>query len=412
MAQPAAQRAHDATAPRTAPSIPAASAALNGLRVVDLTRVRSGPTCVRQFADWGADVIKVEAPVDTAQFGGPRSGPDFQNLHRNKRSLTLDLKTDAGITAFRKLADTADVVVENFRPDVKERLGIDYATLSKTNPGLVYASISGFGQDGPYSKRPGFDQIAQGMGGLMSITGKPDEGPMRVGIPLADLTAGLFAAQGILIALMERQRSGKGQWIQTSLLQAQVFMLDFQAARYLMDGDIPKQAGNNHPTSIPTGVFQTSDGYMNIAVTGANIWARFAETMGRADWLEDPRYATPEARSENRDTLGAEIEDLTRSKTTAEWIDLFNASGVPAGEINNIQQVFENPQVAHLGLAQSVTSQERGDTHLVGQPIIMSRTPSHIAAAPPLAGQHAREVLQELGYSEADIAAMKRDGAI
>lgn len=412
MAQPAAQGANDATAPRTTSSIPAASAALNGIRVVDLTRVRSGPTCVRQFADWGADVIKVEAPVDTAQFGGPRSGPDFQNLHRNKRSLTLDLKSEAGMEAFRKLADTADVIVENFRPDVKNRLGIDYETLSKTNPGLVYASISGFGQDGPYSKRPGFDQIAQGMGGLMSITGKPGEGPMRVGIPLADLTAGLFAAQGILIALMERQRSGKGQWVQTSLLQAQVFMLDFQAARYLMDGDIPKQAGNNHPTSIPTGVFQTSDGYMNIAVTGANIWSRFAETMGRSDWLEDARFATPEARSENRDALGAEIEEITRGRTTAEWIALFNEAGVPAGEINNIGQTFENPQVKHLGLAQPVTSQERGDTHLVGQPILMSRTPSHIAAPPPMAGQHAEEVLEELGYSPADIVQMKCDGAI
>ncbi|WP_425090811.1 CaiB/BaiF CoA transferase family protein [Tropicimonas sp. S265A] len=412
MAQSAARGASDVTPLRSTPSIPAASAALNGIRVLDLTRVRSGPTCVRQFADWGADVIKIEAPVDTAQFGGPRSGPDFQNLHRNKRSLTLDLKSKAGIEAFRKLADTADVVVENFRPDVKTRLGIDYETLSQTNPGLVYASISGFGQDGPYAKRPGFDQIAQGMGGLMSITGKPGEGPMRVGIPLADLTAGLFAAQGILIALMERQRSGKGQWIQTSLLQAQVFMLDFQAARYLMDGDIPKQAGNNHPTSIPTGVFRTADGYMNLAVTGNNIWTRFAETMGRADWLEDDRFATAPARSENRDALGAEIEEITLTRTTAEWVDLFNQAGVPAGEINNIEQVFQNPQVQHLGLAQPVTSQERGDTHLVGQPIVMSRTPSTIAAPPPTAGQHAEEVLGELGYSAAEIADMKRDGAI
>jgi crotonobetainyl-CoA:carnitine CoA-transferase CaiB-like acyl-CoA transferase len=412
MAQPAASGANDATQPRPTPSIPAASAALKGIRVLDLTRVRSGPTCVRQFADWGADVIKIEAPVDTAQFGGPRSGPDFQNLHRNKRSLTLDLKTDAGLAAFRKLADTADVIVENFRPDVKNRLGIDYETLSQTNPGLVYASISGFGQDGPYAKRPGFDQIAQGMGGLMSITGKPGEGPMRVGIPLADLTAGLFAAQGILIALMERQQSGRGQWIQTSLLQAQVFMLDFQAARYLMDGDIPKQAGNNHPTSIPTGVFKTADGYMNIAVTGTNIWTRFAETMGRADWLEDPRYATAEARSENRDVLGAEIEEITLTKTTADWVDLYNTAGVPAGEINDIEQVFQNPQVQHLGLAQPVVSQERGATHLVGQPILMSRTPSTIAAPPPTAGQHATEILDELGYSADEIAQMKDSGAI
>lgn len=390
---------------------PSASTALKGIRVLDLTRVRSGPTCVRQLADWGADVIKIEAPVDRAQLGGPRSGPDFQNLHRNKRSLTLNLKSEAGLEAFRKLARTADVIVENFRPGVKKRLGIDYETLSADNPGLIYASISGFGQDGPLADRPGFDQIAQGMGGLMSITGKPGEGPMRVGIPIADLCAGLFAAQGIMIALLERTHSGKGQWIQTSLLQAQVFMLDFQAARYLMDGVVPKQAGNNHPTSIPTGVFKTSDGYMNIGVAGQDIWKRFARMMGREDWIEDERYATIPARSENRDALNAEIEGMTVSRTTAEWIAMMNEAGVPAGEINDIGQVFENPQVQHLGLAAPVTSQERGETRLVGQPILMSRTPSTIAAPPPLAGQHSHAILSELGYSDAEIEAMKAAGA-
>ncbi len=389
-----------------------ASMALRALRVLDLTRVRSGPTCVRQLADWGADVIKIEAPVDSAQFGGPRSGPDFQNLHRNKRSLTLDLKHPEALAAFRKLADTADVIVENFRPGVKTRLGIDYDTLSQTNPRLVYASISGFGQDGPMADRPGFDQIAQGMGGLMSITGEPGSGPMRVGIPIADLCAGLFAAQGIMIALLERHTSGKGQWVQTSLLQAQVFMLDFQAARFLMDGDIPTQAGNNHPTSIPTGVFKTSDGYMNIAVTGNNIWTNFARVMGREDWLQDDRYASAPARSENRDALGLEIEALTIGRTTAEWIDTFTKAGVPAGEINDIGQVFSDPQVRHLGLAQPVISQERGATELVGQPILMSRTPSHIATPPPLAGQHNADILAEIGLSAAEIAGMKAAGAI
>ncbi|MHA6345365.1 CaiB/BaiF CoA transferase family protein [Roseivivax sp. CAU 1761] len=387
-----------------------ASTALNGLRVLDLTRVRSGPTCVRQLADWGADVIKVETPDDKAQLGGPRSGPDFQNLHRNKRSLTLNLKTEEGVAAFRKLADTADVIVENFRPDVKTRLGIDYDTLSQTNPRLVYASISGFGQDGPLAKRPGFDQIAQGMGGLMSITGKPGEGPMRVGIPIADLCAGLFAAQAILIALLERQQSGRGQWVQTSLLQAQVFMLDFQAARFLMDGDVPKQAGNNHPTSIPTGVFQTSDGYMNLAVAGQEIWKRFATAVERPEWIEDARFATAPDRSDNRDALNAEIEKITVTRSTAEWIETMNDAGVPAGEINDIGQVFENPQVHHLGLAQPVTSQERGETRLVGQPILMSRTPSRIASPPPLAGQHSEQILREIGYSDDTIAALKARG--
>ncbi|MFT7058255.1 MAG: crotonobetainyl-CoA:carnitine CoA-transferase CaiB-like acyl-CoA transferase [Pseudorhodobacter sp.] len=411
MAKPANTSADDRADTHRSSGAPMGSTALNGLRVLDLTRVRSGPTCVRQLADWGADVIKVEAPVDTAQFGGPRSGADFQNLHRNKRSLTLDLKSDAGAAAFRKLAQTADIIVENFRPGVKKRLGIDYETLSQTNPKLIYASISGFGQDGPMADRPGFDQIAQGMGGLMSITGQPGSGPMRVGIPIADLCAGLFAAQGILIALFERSHSGKGQWVQTSLLQAQVFMLDFQAARFLMDGDVPKQAGNNHPTSIPTGVFGTSDGYMNIAVTGNTIWAKFCDAMGRPDWLEDPRYATAPSRSEHRDALGAEIEAITMTRETAAWIDLFTDAGVPAGEINDIGQVFANPQVRHLGLAQPVISQERGETELVGQPILMSRTPSRIAAPPPTSGQHSAEILTEIGLSKDEIAAMKASGA-
>jgi crotonobetainyl-CoA:carnitine CoA-transferase CaiB-like acyl-CoA transferase len=391
---------------------PVASSALSGIRVLDLTRVRSGPACVRQLADWGADVIKVETPTDTAQLGGPRSGADFQNLHRNKRSLTINLKSEAGVAAFRALAKTADVIVENFRPGVKKRLGIDYETLSSDNPGLVYASISGFGQDGPLAERPGFDQIAQGMGGLMSITGKPGEGPMRVGIPIADLCAGLFAAQGILIALMERTKSGKGQWVQTSLLQAQVFMLDFQAARFLMDGDVPKQAGNNHPTSIPTGVFKTKDGFMNLAVAGQEIWKRFATSMDREDWITDARYETAPGRSEHRETLGAEIEEITARKTTAEWTEIMNAAGVPAGEINDIGQVFDNPQVHHLGLAQPVKSQERGDTHVVGQPILMSRTPSSIVVPSPMAGQHSSEILKELGYSNADISELKAQGAI
>lgn len=389
-----------------------ASLALKGLRVLDLTRVRSGPTCVRQLADWGADVVKIEAPADASQMGGPRHGSDFQNLHRNKRSLTLNLKSEAGSEVFRKLAATADVIVENFRPDVKNRLGIDYETLSATNPRLVYASISGFGQDGPYAGRPGFDQIAQGMGGLMSITGKPGEGPMRVGIPIADLCAGLLTAQGIFIALIERMTSGKGQWVQSSLLQAQVFMLDFQAARYLVDGDVAGQAGNNHPTSIPTGVFRTKDGHMNLAVAGEEIWKRFAKALGREDWITDPRFVTAPDRSANRDELTVEIEDVTSTRTTAEWVADMNDAGVPAGEINTIDKVFDDPQVQHLGMAQPVTSQERGETHLVGQPFSLSRTPTRIAKPPPLVGQHSAEILAELDYSDDQIETMRRDGAI
>ena len=355
---------------------PLPSTALSDYLVLDLTRVRSGPTCVRQLADWGADVIKIEAPNDKSAMGGPRAGPDFQNLHRNKRSMALNLKSEEGKKIFKKLAEKADVVVENFRPDVKYRLGIDFNSLSTKNPGLVYASISGFGQDGPLADRPGFDQIAQGMGGLMSITGEPGRGPMRVGIPIADLCAGLFAAQAIFIALLERSKSGKGQWVQTSLLQAQAFMLDFQAARYLMDGDVPKQAGNNHPTSIPTGVFKTSDGFINLAVAGELIWKRLAETLERPEWCDDERFAINESRSQNRDLLNAEIEKITITQTSTFWVDKLNEAGVPAGDINDIDQVFQSPQIQHLGLAQTMTSHERGTTRVVGQPISMSRTGS------------------------------------
>jgi|TARA_B100001939_G_scaffold11575_1_gene10094 crotonobetainyl-CoA:carnitine CoA-transferase CaiB-like acyl-CoA transferase len=391
---------------------PLPSTALSDYLVLDLTRVRSGPTCVRQLADWGADVIKIEAPNDKSAMGGPRTGPDFQNLHRNKRSMALNLKSEEGKKIFKKLAEKADVVVENFRPDVKYRLGIDFNSLSTKNPGLVYASISGFGQDGPLADRPGFDQIAQGMGGLMSITGEPGRGPMRVGIPIADLCAGLFAAQAIFIALLERSKSGKGQWVQTSLLQAQAFMLDFQAARYLMDGDVPKQAGNNHPTSIPTGVFKTSDGFINLAVAGELIWKRLAETLERPEWCDDERFAINESRSQNRDLLNAEIEKITITQTSTFWVDKLNEAGVPAGDINDIDQVFQSPQIQHLGLAQTMTSHERGNTRVVGQPISMSRTPSYIAAPPPLAGGHTDTILSALGYSAAEINKLREDSVI
>ena len=384
-----------------------ASTALKRFKVLDLTRVRAGPTCVRQLADWGANVIKIEAPVDPAggdSMGGPRHGSDFQNLHRNKRALSLNLKDPEGLAILKKLAAEADVIVENYRPDVKTRLGIDYETLSQDNPGLVYASISGFGQDGPYAKRPGFDQIAQGIGGLMSITGAPGKGPMRVGIPIADLTAGLFAAQGIFIALLEREDSGKGQWIHTSLLQAQIFMLDFQASRWTMSGEVAGQAGNNHPTSIPTGAFKTSDGFINLAVSGGEIWQRCAKVLGREDLIDNPDYKTGGDRSRNRDTLNAIIQEILEQKSSGEWVDAFNAAGVPCGPIYAINEVFEDPQVRHLGMARDVASPTLGrDIALINQPIMMSRTPTAMASHPPDPGEQSDEILGELGLSAAEI---------
>ena len=386
---------------------------LSPYKVLDLTRVRSGPTCVRQLADWGADVIKIEEPGgdDKAGLGMPRSGPDFQNLHRNKKSLTLNLKSPEGIEVFKKLAAEVDVIVENFRPGVKSRLGIDYESLKPLNKGLVYASISGFGQDGPYRDRPGFDQIAQGMGGLMSITGKPGEGPMRVGIPIADLCAGLFCAQAILMALLERERTGEGQWVQSSLLQAQVFMLDFQAARWLMDGHVPQQAGNNHPTSIPTGVFKTSDGYINIACAGQPMWLKLKELLDNPD-LDDPDFETPALRSDNRDRVNAAIEKVTAADTSENWIKRLNETGVPCGEINSIDKVFDTPQVRHLGLAWKARSQERGETEFLGQPILMSRSTSGVRMPPPTRGEHTDGILESLGYSAEDIKGLHDKGAV
>ncbi len=392
-----------------------ASRALARFTVLDLTRVRSGPTCVRQLADWGANVIKIETPEGMEGGdapGGPRHGSDFQNLHRNKRSLSLNLKHPTGLAILKRLVERADVLVENYRPDVKHRLGIDYETLREVNPRLVYASISGFGQDGPYRDRPGFDQIAQGMGGLMSITGLPGQGPVRVGIPIADLSAGLYCSLGILVALLAREETGEGQWVQTSLLQAQIAMLDFQATRWLMDKEVPKQAGNNHPTSIPTGVFATADGHINIAVTGQKIWERFCRAIEREDLLSHPDYATAALRSKNRDPLGAEINAALRGRPSREWIARFNESGVPCGPIHSIDEVFADPQVQHLGIAQTVTSPTLGEITLVGQPVTLSATPSRLVAPPPENGEHTDEILAEFGFTADDIASFRREGAL
>ena len=387
-----------------------ASTALSHITVIDLTRVRAGPTAVRQLADWGAQVIKIEMPASMDEgegIGGPREDSDFQNVHRNKRGMTLNLKSPEGVAILKKMVARADVLVENYRPDVKDRLGIGYEALAAINPRLIYASISGYGEDGPYRLRPGFDQIAQGMGGLMSITGAPGQGPMRVGIPIADLCAGIFCAYGISMALIEREKSGQGQWVKSSLLQAQLFMLDFQAARWLMKGEVPKQAGNNHPTSIPTGVYRTRDGYMNIAASGHKIWIRLCEALECPELAAHPDYATGELRSRNRDRLHAELEQRLLANDAAHWIELFNRAGVPSGPIYSIDEAFADPQVSELGIVQKV-----GDVPYLGQPVTLSRTPSHVASHPPDLGQHTAEVLQELGLGAAEIEQLSKQGIV
>jgi crotonobetainyl-CoA:carnitine CoA-transferase CaiB-like acyl-CoA transferase len=390
-----------------------ASSALRGLTVLDLTRVRAGPTCVRQLADWGAEVIKIEAreaddAADAPADFSARHDPDFQNLHRNKRAMSLDLKQPEGIAILKRLVGRADVLVENYRPDVKFRLGIDYATLEAINPRLVYASISGFGQDGPYRERPGVDQIAQGMSGLMSITGEPGRGPMRVGIALADLSAGLFAALGILVALYERQTSGLGQQVETSLLQAQCFMLDFQAARFLMRGEVPQQVGNDHPTGVPTGAFRTADGYVNIAPTPP-MWRRFCRAIGQEAWAEDARFATPVARRENRKVLHDLIEAVTGEEKTEGLIARLNAAGIPCGPINTIDQAFADPQVRHLGVAATVDSPVLGPIQLLAQPVTLSRTPSRLDCSAPEHGADTDGILGELGYRVEEIGRLRRE---
>ena len=389
---------------------------LDGTVVLDLTRARAGPTAARHLGDWGADVIKIEAPSESTSegLGGARHGPDFQNLHRNKRSMTLNLKSDEGREIFLALAKTADVIVENYRADVKFRLGIDYETVRAINPRIVYGSISGFGQDGPYRDRAGVDQIAQGMGGLMSITGLPGQGPVRVGIPIADLSAGNYLAMGMLLALLERERSGEGQWVHTSLLESQIAMLDFQAARWLIDKDVAPQAGNDHPTGIPMGVFPTSDGAINIAAAGQVLWQRFLGVIEAPELADDERFATGEQRSKNRVVLNKTLSEITVTRPSAEWIEVMNEAGVPCGPINSIDQTFDDPQVQHLGIAYPMTHPTLGEQRIVGQAVHLTRTPQPPKArrATPDLGQQTTEVLGELGYDAATIDGFKARGVI
>jgi formyl-CoA transferase len=386
---------------------------LSRITVLDLTLARAGPTCVRHLADWGAEVIRIDPPdKGSADIVGRRNGPDFQNLHRNKRSLRLNLKSEEGHAVFMRLVERADVIVENMRTPVKHRLKIAWEDVSKVNPRLVYGSISGFGQDGPYSERAGVDQIAQGVGGLMSVTGLPGQGPVRVGVAINDLVAGTVLAFGIMVALYDREHTGKGRWLHTSLLESQLFMMDFQAARYLIKGEVAGQAGNDHPTMIPSSMFPTSDGQINIAASAPHQWERFCDTIGKPEWKAIPEWRSQVNRSEHRKAINAAIADVTRSKPSAYWIGLLEQVGIPCGAINTIDKVFADPQVQHLGIATPVQSPKLGDLRLLASPLNMIGVPKGVRNATPEAGEHTDEIMRTLGYSAQEIERLRASGVV
>jgi crotonobetainyl-CoA:carnitine CoA-transferase CaiB-like acyl-CoA transferase len=385
---------------------------LGDIRVIDLTIARAGPTCVRQLADWGADVIRVEPPPSQDAADDTRHGCDFQNLHRNKRSLTLDLKTPDGQDVLMRLVDTADVLIENMRPPVKDRLGFGFGKVHARNPRLVYGSISGFGQDGPYAARGGVDQIAQGMGGLMSVTGLPGTEPTRAGIPVSDLAAGLYLAIGVLIALHDRERTGTGRWVQTSLLESMIAMMDFQAARWTIDQEVPAQAGNHHPMSVPMGCFASADGYLNIGAAGGRLLHNLCQVIGLPGLPDDPRFDTPAKRSANRAELNALVADRMRTRTTAEWVEVLNQAGVPCGPVYRMDEVFADPQVGHLGMTAPVEHPALGRLDIVRNAVRMSGGPPTVRAPSPERGGDSTEVLAELGYPAAEIGRLHEQGVI
>jgi crotonobetainyl-CoA:carnitine CoA-transferase CaiB-like acyl-CoA transferase len=388
---------------------------LADLRVIDLTVARAGPTCVRQLADWGADVVRVERPARTdtpGLVGEHRHGSDYQNVHRNKRSLGLDLKAAGAGDVLMRLVDGADVLVENMRPPVKARLGFDWDTVHARNPRLVYGSISGFGQDGPYAERGGVDQIAQGMGGLMSVTGLPGSEPTRVGIPVSDLSAGLYLAVGILVALHDRERTGVGRWVQTSLVESMVAMMDFQAARWTVDGEVPAQEGNHHPTLVPMGCFASADGYVNIAGPSGRLLRSFCEAIGLPDLPEDPRFSSAGRRSRHRAELNALVAERLRTRTTAEWVEVLAEAGVPCGPVYRMDEVFADPQIEHLAMAAAVEHPALGRLDLVRNAVRMTGTGPTVRSASPDAGDHTDAVLAELGYDPAEIDELRATGVL
>lgn len=398
---------------------------LSGIRVLDLGRHLAGPTCAQYLGDLGADVIKIENPErgeDGRAAGPPFFGPDgpaeagesafFLSANRNKRSLALDLKRPAGQELLRRLADTADVVVENFRPGVMEALHIGYDEVSARNPRIIYCAISGFGPDGPFASRPGLDNIIQGFAGLMSVTGLEGGEPLRVGIPIADLLTGLLGAFGVLAALQARERTGRGQRVETSLLESMIGTMGFQAVRVLNGAPVPPPAGNFHPINAPYGAFRTRDGYVTIGATGPKRWRAFCEIIGAPEWLDDPRFATNGDRHARRYELAELIGEKLQAHTSAEWESILNEAGIPCGPILPLDQALDHPQTRHREMVVERDHPTMGTVRLLGMPVKLSDTPAAIWRTPPLMGQHTDDVLEELGLSAEEIADLRERGIV
>ena len=391
---------------------------LAGMVVLDLTQIMAGPVCTMLLADMGADVIKIERPNggdDTRRMGPPYAGglaAGFLALNRNKRSLALNLQDDRGRQVFRRLLETADVVVENFRPGVMERLGLGYAELVQDRPSLVYCSISGFGGTGPYRNRGGFDLVAQGMSGLMSITGFPDSPPAKVGVPITDISAGTLAAYGILCAYIHALKTGQGQTVDTSLLEAGIAYTIWESALYFAEGEIPGPLGSAHRVSAPYQALRTADGYINIGAATQATWEQFCRALGLENLIEDPKFKIPGDRKVRETELAELLESTLSRESTAYWLELLDKAGVVAGPIYNMEQVYHDPQVQAREMLIDLDDPELGVLHNIGIPVKLSATPGRIRRRAPALGEHSVEVLQAAGFSEADVAELVKAGVV
>jgi len=391
---------------------------LDGIRVIDLSRVVAGPFATMTLGDMGADVIKIEQPGrgdESRTFGPPFHGgesPYFLSVNRNKRSCTVDLKHEAGKAILWRLLTSADVLIENFRPGAMTRLGFDYASVSARYPRVVYCSISGFGDSGPDASRPGYDLIVQGESGLMDLTGDPDGPPTRVGTAIADLTSGLMAAQGIVLALYARQTTDRGQHVRVAMLDAVASLLTYNSGSYFASGESPTRSGNEHPTVVPYGMLRAKDGWINLAIANDSLWRRYCAAICRPDLRDDPRFGSAPSRVEHRQALMPTIRALTAARTVDDWIETLGAAGVPCGRIRNVAEVCTHPQLIERGKLVEHPHPTAGTLKMIGQPIELSDTPSVVDRAPPLLGEHTDDVLREVGYTDAEIQGFRTSGAV